>query len=138
MVADTGTLPDPLAAFVRAHREEIVRRWEMRVQALPSARALPAPVLREQVIMILEQVEALLARVAAKEDVAEPAERHGVERVSQGYPLEEVLLEMAALRDMTLEVRSAAGALVGDEAVRIVRAFDPVVSAVVHQYALPR
>lgn len=128
-------LPDSLAAFIRAHRDEIMRRWEMRSRALPSARGLPAPVLRNQVTVILARVEELLASTGTKEAVAIPSEQHGTERANQGWDLEEVLLELATLRDVTLEVRGAAGALTGEDAVRVVRAFDPVVAAVVQQFA---
>ncbi|MGC4001579.1 MAG: RsbRD N-terminal domain-containing protein [Anaeromyxobacter sp.] len=132
---DTEPLNDPLADFLRARRDEVVERWARRVRALPSARLLPEPALRDHVPHILERIEAYLAAQVGRDEVAARAEPHGQDRASQGYDLEELILEIGVLRDVVLEVRAEAGALTGEDAVRMVRAFDPVVASVVQEWS---
>lgn len=126
---------DPMAAFLRAHRDEIAACWEERVVALPSARSLPRPWLREHVPEMLRCVEEVLDGRAPRHVAPDPVVRHGCQRARLGYGLEEALLEVAILRDAALHIRGTAGVLTGEQAVRLAQAFDPVFMGVVRHYA---
>lgn len=126
---------ESLARFFHAHRDEVLARWERRVRALPSARGLPMVALRNHVPVILERVERHIAAATttSRDEVTAPAEAHAAQRGAQGFDPEEMYREIAVLRDVMIEVRADAGALTAADVVRIVRAFDPVVEAVVLQ-----
>ncbi len=127
---------DPsLAAFLRAHVADVVRGWERRVLALEKARRLPPGVLVDQVPDMLTRVAAYLDSGAEQGEVRSRAAAHVQERVREGFTVEDVLLELALLRDATLDVRGEASVLTGDQAVLLVQAFDPIVVEVVRQYA---
>ncbi len=126
---------DPtLASFIRAHRDEIVATWERRVHALEKARRLSSSLLRDSVPEIVDCIAGYLESLD-REQVAEPGERHGHERLREGFDLDEALLEIALLRDAVLEIRGTASALRSEQAIHLVRAFDPIVAAVARQYA---
>lgn len=85
--------------FVRRRGAELVARWAEAVEELPHARALERP-------RLVRHVPELLARIAraaegqgdARASVEEPAREHARERALDGYDLEEVVAEYAALR----------------------------------------
>lgn len=127
---------DPsLASFLRAHIADVVQVWERRVLALGKARRLPRPLLVNHVPDMLARVVQLLESGAQADDVRWRAAEHARERVREGFTIDDVLLEVALLRDATLDVRGDASVLTGDQAVLLVQAFDPVVAEVVRQYA---
>lgn len=135
-ILDMVRAQDPtIAGFVRAHRDEILRIWQRRVRALATARRVPGSLLRASVPEMIERVAAYLEARADRAQVAEPGERHGAARLEEGFDLDDALLEISVLRDAVLEVRAAAGALRGELAIVLVRAFDPIVAAVAHQYS---
>lgn len=130
-----GSRDDALAAFLRAHRDEIMAIWERRVRGLAKARRLPRPMLVNHVPDMLERAAAFVEARVGREDVAERAERHGNDRQREGFDVREALVEVAMLRDATLEIRGAASVLTGDQAILIVQAFDPIIAGVMSQYA---
>lgn len=94
-----------LAELVRDHREDIMERWERRARAIPSARRVPRPQLRNFIPSLLDAIAEELAQSDGTRPAALPiatAERHGLDRLAEGFDLAEVVLELSLLRDTIL------------------------------------
>ncbi len=92
----------PLAALIRQHRDSLLAQWREQVRQLPSARHLDIPTLNDHVPDLLEEMaEALIARSDASipemlREGSPPA--HGLQRLTDGYDIEEVVAEYNILR----------------------------------------
>src|SRR2546423_6260568 len=91
-----------LSEFLRAHREQILELWEGDIRALPKARPLERPFLRDHVPELLDRIAALCEERASGgvPDTAprRTAEIHAFARLDQGFDLGEVALEYSLLR----------------------------------------
>lgn len=92
-----------IAAFVRAHRGEIVEAWEAAVAALPQARRLDRPALRDSLPEFLEELARCLASDDGHAGVGELATRHAAQRFEYGVDLRHVATEYRLLRTVVLE-----------------------------------
>lgn len=130
--------PRDLAAFLRAHRAEILREWETVVRALPRARELDRPALLDHLPPLLDRIAEMaeeLARGGSPTLPSAEAERHAHDRLDEGMDLAEVVAEFALLRDCVLRLydrerrdEAHAGVLVLNQAI------DLVVAASVERY----
>lgn len=93
---------EQLAILVEQNRESLLTRWRSMVRALPSARNLSIPTLNDHVPALLDEI-ALAFRRNSDESIAEvladgtPPE-HGLQRLHNGYLIEEVVAEYNLLR----------------------------------------
>ena len=93
---------DQLAALIQRDREGLLSSWRMQVRQLPSARILDAPTLNDHIPDLLDEVaQALRAQSAgttpeALREGSPPA--HGLQRVQDGFDIEEVVAEYNILR----------------------------------------
>lgn len=93
---------DKLAALLLRERDKLLTRWRQQVRELPSARHLDAPTLNDHLPQLVDElIAALQARSGetipeALNAVSPPA--HGVQRVKDGYDIEEVVAEYNILR----------------------------------------
>jgi two-component system, OmpR family, phosphate regulon sensor histidine kinase PhoR len=91
-----------LASLIRQHSDSLLARWREQVRQLPSARHLDIPTLNDHVPDLLkEMAEALIARSDASipemlREGSPPA--HGLQRLTDGYDIEEVVAEYNILR----------------------------------------
>ncbi len=93
-----------IAAFVRAHRGEIVEAWEAAVAALPHARRLDRPALRDSLPEFLEELgRCLTSEEGRASEVGELATQHAVQRFEYGVDLRHVATEYRLLRSVVLE-----------------------------------
>ena len=97
-----------LSEFLRAHREQILDRWERDVRALPKARPLERLLLRDHLPELLERIARLCEeRASGNEPPPTPrkaAEIHAFTRLDQGFDLDEVALEYSLLRKRILQL----------------------------------
>lgn len=100
-----------LAALVRARHDEILCRWQERARALPGARGLPEPLLRDEVGELLRELADHLdvfdaggSDLDRRRPEAGAAASHGVERLRAGFDIEEVVAEYNLLRTLLLEI----------------------------------
>jgi len=97
-----------LSEFLRAHREQILDLWERDVRALPKARPLERPFLRDHLPQLLDRIAQLCAEREASGISPPPprkaAEIHAFTRLDQGFDLDEVALEYSLLRKRILQV----------------------------------
>jgi len=93
---------EQLAELVERNREPLLARWRGMVRALPSAHNLSIPTLNDHVPALLDEI-ALAFRRNSDEAIAEvladgtPPE-HGLQRLHNGYQIEEVVAEYNLLR----------------------------------------
>lgn len=91
-----------LADLVERNRENVLVRWRNQVRALPSAKNLSIPTLNDHVPALLDEIS-LAFRRNSDESIAEvlangtPPE-HGLQRLHNGYLIEEVVAEYNLLR----------------------------------------
>jgi two-component system phosphate regulon sensor histidine kinase PhoR len=91
-----------LALLVEQNRESLLLRWRSMVRALPSARNLSIPTLNDHVPALLDEIS-LAFRRNSDESIGEvlaegsPPE-HGLQRLHNGYLIEEVVAEYNLLR----------------------------------------
>lgn len=130
---------DGVAAYLRNHREAILRDWVAEVRSLPLAGALPREALCGVVPMLLERlasmVEQLLSGRAA--DVPHPlADRHAMSRLAAGFDLVDVTTELSLLRSVIVRRMDEDGHPCALRELRFLgQAMDCVLAASIGRYA---
>ncbi len=101
----------PLAEFFRSRREAILTRWRGKVRQLDSARQLDHPTLTDHIPHFLDELIADLAQdrsgPLAEEHVKGSPPMHGVQRVADGFEIEEVVVEYHLLHAALIEIALA-------------------------------
>src|SRR6185295_3045081 len=93
---------DQLAALIRRERDALLAQWRQQVRALPSAQHLDTPTLNDHLPRLIEELAAALQARSdetipeALSEASPPA--HGLQRVQDGYDIEEVVAEYNILR----------------------------------------
>ena len=104
---------DKLAALIRRERGRLLAQWRQQVRALPSAQHLDVPTLNDHVPQLIEEVAAALQARSdetipeALSEASPPA--HGLQRVQDGYDIEEVVAEYNILRGCIHDLAQANG-----------------------------
>lgn len=138
------TGPRELAAFIRVRKHDILAEWHAAVRELPTARDLDAPTLMDHIPVLLDRIaemaDALVGGVLPSLPT-DLAELHAIERLEEGFDLDEVLNEFAVLRDCIVRLWAvhARGAGVDGFGIRALnQAIDRAVSASVQRYTHAR
>ncbi len=98
----TTDILDELAQLIEQEREALLSSWRGQVRELPAARHLDAPTLTDHIPDLLAELSAALRTASAETiahalaDASPPA--HGVQRVKDGFDIEEVVAEYNILR----------------------------------------
>jgi signal transduction histidine kinase/putative methionine-R-sulfoxide reductase with GAF domain len=139
----TGSPSTHLAAFLRSHRQPILAAWHAAVRDRPAARGL-------SVESLLDHIPDLLDAIAdtSEEHMEDPrarlstdsAERHALERLTEGLDLAQVVVELAVLRDCILAVwdRERAPGAARPEVRFLNRSVDRAITASVERYIAAR
>ena len=104
---------DRLATLIRRERDGLLSEWRRQVRKLPSARHLDTPTLNDHVPQLIEEVAAALQARSdetipeALSEATPPA--HGLQRVEDGYDIEEVVAEYNILRGCIHDLAHANG-----------------------------
>ena len=109
---DRGLSEPSLAQFLRSHRDDILARWTKAARRQPQAGALTGPELIDRIPELLDAVAAAAESPRPEGDALvslSAAEQHGLDRLSQGVDLGEVVAELAILRDAVHQVRAEVG-----------------------------
>lgn len=99
---DTDRDLDQVADLLRRERESVLDAWRAKVRELPSARHLDTPRLDDHMPRLVDEL-AKLFDTHAHESImdalrASSPPLHGLERVAQGFEIEEVVAEYNVLR----------------------------------------
>jgi len=131
---------DQLARLIESEREALLAAWRAEVRALPAARHLDAPTLNDHIPNFLTEVATAL-RTRSDETVAEsvgegspPA--HGLERVKDGFDIEEVVAEYNILRACIHDAAERHGLRLPGRAFRVLNGvLDRAIGAAVQAFA---
>ncbi len=98
-----------LLDFLRRNRERAIAEWEDAVRAIPAAAMLDVDELRDHMPALLDR---LLELLEARETsvVTDLPGRHAIQRLEEGFNLEQVAWEYSALRSTLLRLNDEEGA----------------------------
>jgi PAS domain S-box-containing protein len=130
-----------MSAFIRDRQSSILQDWTERVRSLSSAQELDHPALLDAFPDLLEKIASMVDEVAeGAEETTEAARKHALDRLRDGFDVEEVVMEYALLRACILEQRMEAlahapiGPEVLAEGVLLDRVIDRAVATSVGQF----
>lgn len=97
----TTQVLDRLAALIQSDRDDLLSRWRTQVRQLPSAKHLDTPALNDHIPSLLDELAAAirahsLSNPILLSDASPPA--HGLQRLKDGFDIEEVVAEYNILR----------------------------------------
>jgi signal transduction histidine kinase/putative methionine-R-sulfoxide reductase with GAF domain len=143
MAKETEPTASSLAEFLRLHRDQILEQWQRAVKDRPASRGLTLG-------RLIDHIPELLAAIASAGEerlddpdarlATESAERHALERLSEGLDLENVVIELAVLRDCMLQVweRERTPGMARPEVRFLNRSVDRAITASVERYVAAR
>lgn len=94
-------------------RNEVMQRWLEEVRGTLHPASMPRMELVDHLPAFLDQVVAALQRRELAPDALAAAEDHGVQRLTLGFSLDQVVREYGAMRTAMLAVATDAGAEIG-------------------------
>ena len=132
-----------LSALIDQHREALLTRWRGQVRQLASAQHLDVPTLNDHIPELLSELAAAL-RTHSDETISEahreaspPA--HGLQRVQDGFDIEEVVAEYNILRGCIHDLADENGLTLQGRPFHIVnRVLDQAIGLAVQTYATQR
>jgi signal transduction histidine kinase len=137
-----------LCDFIRENRHRILEEWEREVRHHPYSQGLSRPRLLNHLPELLDRISHMVETIhtGGHQTLEELPEVHALERLEQGYDLEEVAHEYALLRACILRLYEAHAERVGAgdlammlrEVRRFNETFDQAVSTAVSRYARTR
>ena len=132
-----------LAMLIHRNRDELLARWRREVTALPSAQHLDQPTLNDHIPSLIEELATAFDRKSdetiaeAVRDWSPPA--HGVQRLKDGFDIEEVVAEYNILRGCVHDLAEANGLGLDGQTFHILnRLLDGAIGLAVKAYATQR
>lgn len=131
---------DTLATLIERERIELLTRWRHQVRQLPSAKHLDTPTLNDHIPNFLEELCTAL-RVRSDVTISEALRdggplAHGVQRVQDGFDIEEVVAEYNILRGCIHDLAEANKIVLQGQAFHILnRVLDVAIGMAVQMFA---
>lgn len=145
MLGDFGTMDnlDKMARLITQDRLGLLERWRAKVRELPSAKRLDVPALNDHIPGLLDELsEALRAKTekTIPEALSEgSAPVHGLQRLEQGFDIQEVVAEYNVLRGCVHDLADANGLNLQGKAFHTMNlVFDHAIGLAVETYAAER
>jgi signal transduction histidine kinase len=134
---------DKLAALIRRERDDLLFRWRQQVRELPSAQHLDVPTLNDHLPQLIDEL-AVALQARSDETIPEalsaaspPA--HGMQRVQDGFDIEEVVAEYNILRGCIHDLAQANGLTLQGKPFHILnRVLDGAIGLAVQRFAAQR
>ncbi len=136
--------PRQLAAFIRIRKDEILAEWQRVVRRRPTARDLDSLTLVDHIPMLLDQIADMADELVSGAPPRLPtdlAQLHALERLEEGFDLEQVIGEFSVLRDCIVRLWTAQldGTTVDALGIRALnQAIDRAIAASVQRYTFAR
>lgn len=134
---------DKLAALIMQERHTLLTKWRQQVRELAAARNLDVPTLNDHIPQLLEELAAALRSKSdqtipeALSEGSPPA--HGIQRVQDGFDIEEVVAEYNILRGCIHDLAGDNGlSLQGKPFHTINRVLDQAIGLALQAYATQR
>lgn len=134
---------DQLASLIESQREPLLLRWREEVRKIPSARQLDTPRLNDHIPRLLTELTTAL-RAKSEETISEAllegsSPAHGLQRVEDGYDIEEVVAEYNILRGAIHDLADEKGITLQGRPFHIMnRVLDGAIGIAVQRYATQR
>jgi two-component system phosphate regulon sensor histidine kinase PhoR len=132
-----------LATLIRKEHKTLLLEWRRQVSQLPAARDLDTPTLNDHIPGLIDEfADALL--LSSDETIPEALRDssptiHGVQRVKDGFDIEEVVAEYNVLRGCIHDLADTNGLKLQGKPFHILnRVFDGAIGLAVHAYATQR
>ena len=97
-----------LAALINAHQESLLSDWRMKVRELPAAKLLDKPTLNDHIPVLLNELASVLTLADDDAILLQITEgsstTHGLQRLENGFEVEEVVAEYNILRNCIHEL----------------------------------
>lgn len=131
------------AALVRAERDTLLSSWRTQVCAMPCARHLDAPTLDDHMPALIEELALALERDSDESIVdlieAQSPTAHGLQRVRDGFDIEEVVAEYNILRGCVYTAADERGVDVRGRPCHIInRVFDRAIAVALQTHSTQR
>jgi len=131
---------EKLAALIKRERDALLSRWRQQVKELPAAKDLDVPTLNDHLPQLIDELAAAL-RVQSDETIPEalaesspPA--HGLQRIQDGFDIEEVVAEYNILRGCIHDLADTNGLNLQGKAFHILnRVLDGAIGLAVQTYS---
>ncbi len=136
----TLTNLDILATLVKQESATILAKWREKVRQVPSARQLDTPTLNDHLPSLIEELAQAL-HLRLDHTIAQGLERgsppaHGLQRLRDGFDIEEVVSEYNILRDCIHDLADSHGLVLQGEGFHILnRVLDAAIGLAVRTYA---
>ena len=131
---------DRLAALIKRESNALLAEWRQQVRQLPSAQHLDTPTLNDHVPRLIDELAAAL-KARSDETIPEalagasPPD-HGVQRLEDGFDIEEVVAEYNILRGCVHNLANANGLTLQGKPFHILnRVLDGAIGMAVQSYA---
>lgn len=99
---------ESLVEFLRHHRARALAEWERAIQVIPAAAILDQDELRDHMPLLIERVLAVVSKSHPVTELGDLPEQHAMERLHEGFNLEQVAWEYSALRSTLLRLNEEA------------------------------
>jgi two-component system phosphate regulon sensor histidine kinase PhoR len=134
---------DKLSALIKQERDALLSRWRQQVRELPAARQLYVPTLNDHIPTLLDELATALHSKStqtipeALREGSSPA--HGLQRVKDGFDIEEVVAEFNILRGCIHDLADDNGVILQGQPFHIInRLFDQSIGLALQTYATQR
>jgi PAS domain S-box-containing protein len=132
--------PSTIGSFMRAHRAELLKRWEREMRSLPTDRRLSRPALIDDLPDLLDRITAVAGALATGQTPSSPpkSDIHGRHRQRQGIALWEVVAELSILRECVMDLWTDTQGRSDGEMRALHRALDQAIMTSVESYVAER
>lgn len=128
-----------LAALIDAHQEALLAYWRMKVRELPAAKSLDKPTLNDHIPVLLNELAFALALAdseAIHSQITEGSSTtHGLQRLENGFEVEEVVAEYNILRNCIHELAEKHNVILVGKAVQFLNdTLDAAIASAIKAY----
>ena len=129
-----------LSSLIEQESQELLASWRQQVRELPSARHLDTPTLNDHMPSILKELAAALladsGQTIQKDVQTNSAPAHGLQRVQDGFDIQEVVAEYNILRGCIHDLAERNGLDLQGRPFHIInRVFDSAIGAALQTFA---
>lgn len=130
-----------LAALIKAHQEALLSYWRMKVRELPAAKLLDKPTLNDHIPVLLNELASVLALADDDAIFLEITEgsstTHGLQRLENGFEVEEVVAEYNILRNCIHELAEKHDVILVGKAVQFLNdTLDAAIASAIKAYVV--
>lgn len=130
-----------LADLIYAHQEALLIYWRMKVRELPAAKFLDKPTLNDHIPVLLNELASALALAGSEAIRLEITEgsstTHGLQRLENGFEVEEVVAEYNILRNCIHELAEKHDVILVGKAVQFLNStLDAAIASAIKAYVV--